>query len=252
MYDSASFNSPSRPLAVSLTALSRSYPNGPQMVTALDAVTLEIEAGSFTAVMGRSGSGKSTFLNCASGLDTPSSGRVVVAGKDITDLDADSLTKFRREHIGFVFQGYNLVRHLTVAENIRLPLTLAGRPADKRKLTTLLDAVGLTGMDSRLPGELSGGQAQRVAIARAFISSPDVVFADEPTGALDATTAESILELFRSTVRNTGQTLVLVTHDARAAARADRVLFLADGRLSGQLCGGTVEQIAARVLQLGR
>lgn len=252
MSEPASRNSLSRPPAVSLENVTRSYPDGPQAVIALDAVTLQIEAGSFTAVMGPSGSGKSTFLNCASGLDTPSSGRVVVGGKVITGLNADTLTRFRREHVGFVFQGYNLVRHLTVAENIRLPLTLASSPIDDRKLTMLLEAVGLTGMDTRLPGELSGGQAQRVAIARALITSPDVVFADEPTGALDAATAENILELFRSTVRNTGQTLVLVTHDARAAAYADRVLFLADGRLCGELRGGTVEEIAARVLQLGR
>jgi len=243
---------PSTGTAVRLEQVSKSYPDGPNTVVALDAVSLSIEAGSFTAVMGPSGSGKSTFLNTASGLDLPSSGRVVVGGVDLTGMTADALTRFRREHVGFVFQGYNLISHLTVGENIRLPLTLAGIRPDAEKTRALLASVGLTGLEDRLPGELSGGQAQRVAIARALVASPDVVFADEPTGALDAVTADEILRLFRSAVQALGQTLVIVTHDPRAAAFADRVLFLADGRFRGELRSPSVDEIAARIVELGR
>jgi putative ABC transport system ATP-binding protein len=238
--------------AVHLESVSKSYPDGPNTVTALDAVTLSIESGSFTAIMGPSGSGKSTFLNSASGLDSPDSGRVVVGGTDLSGMSADALTRFRRDHVGFVFQGYNLIAHLTVAENIQLPVTLAGRHPDDARLREILAAVGLSGLGDRLPGELSGGQAQRVAIARALISSPDVVFADEPTGALDAATADQVLALFRTAVHELGQTVVIVTHDPRAAAFADRVLFLADGRFRGELLAPSVEAIAARIVELGR
>lgn len=238
--------------AVHLEHVSKNYPDGPNTVVALDGVTLSIETGSFTAIMGPSGSGKSTFLNNASGLDSPSSGRIVVGGVDLTGMSPDALTRFRREHIGFVFQGYNLISHLTVGENIQLPLTLASIRPDEQRLRDVLTSVGLAGMENRLPSELSGGQAQRVAIARALIAAPDVVFADEPTGALDAATADQILELFRSAVRDFGQTLVIVTHDPRAAAFADRVLFLADGRFRGEMLTPTAEAIAARILELGR
>jgi putative ABC transport system ATP-binding protein len=239
-------------VAVHLDRVTKSYPDGPKLVVALDAVTLSIQTGSFTAVMGPSGSGKSTFLNCASGLDLPSSGRAVVGGVDLTGMSADALTRFRREHVGFVFQGYNLIGHLTVAENIQLPLTLAGTRPDPRRLRELLASIGLAGLEDRLPGELSGGQAQRVAIARALVTDPDVVFADEPTGALDTGTADRILQVFRTAVRDLGQTVVVVTHDPRAAARADRVLFLQDGRFRGELRAPTVDAITARLDQLGR
>jgi putative ABC transport system ATP-binding protein len=238
--------------AVHLDRVTKTYPNGPSTVTALDGVSLDIASGSFTAVMGASGSGKSTFLNCAAGLDTPSSGRVVIGGVDLGALRPDAVTRFRRDHVGFVFQGYNLVPHLTVGENVRLPLTLAGTRADEQRVAELLDAVGLGGMADRLPGELSGGQAQRVAIARALVAGPDVVFADEPTGALDTATADRVLQLLQHAVRSLGQTLVLVTHDPRAAAFADRVVFLADGRVRDELHAPTLESVTARVLGLGR
>lgn len=236
--------------AVRFEQVTRLYPNGPGFVTALDAMTLEIAPGSFTAIMGPSGSGKSTFLNCAAGLDSPSQGRVVVGDVELSALSGDELTRFRREHVGFVFQAYNLLGHLTVAENIRLPLMLAGRRPDADWQQWLLESVGLAGKEDRLPSELSGGQAQRVAIARALIARPTVVFADEPTGALDAQTGEQVLEMLRSTAARLEQTLVLVTHDARAAAVAERVVFLADGRLSGQLVAPTVESVSARMIEL--
>lgn len=238
--------------AVHLDQVSKIYPDGPRQVHALDAVTLSIEAGSFTAVMGPSGSGKSTFLNCASGLDVPTSGRSIVGGVDLSGMTADPLTRFRRDHVGFVFQGYNLISHLTVTENIRLPLTLANIHPDEGRIASLVASVGLEGFEDRLPSELSGGQAQRVAIARALVANPAVIFADEPTGALDATTADQILNLFRSAVDNLGQTVVIVTHDPHAATFADRVLFLADGHDRGDLHNPTIEQITARLVELGR
>lgn len=238
--------------AVHLEHVTKTYPDGPNTVAALDTVSLSIETGSFTAVMGPSGSGKSTFLNCASGLDLPSSGRVIVGDVELSGMSPDTLTRFRREHVGFVFQGYNLISHLTVGENIQLPITLAGLRPDSHRMRDLLASVGLTGLADRLPGELSGGQAQRVAIARALVASPDVIFADEPTGALDAATADQILRLFRTAVEDLGQTVVIVTHDPRAAAFADRVLFLADGRFRGELRAPGVEAIAARLIELGR
>ncbi|SDD96852.1 ABC transporter ATP-binding protein [Auraticoccus monumenti] len=238
--------------AVQLDHVTRTYPDGDRTVAALDDVSLDVTAGSFTAVMGPSGSGKSTFLSCAAGLDSPTSGRVVIGGTDLSGMSPDALTRFRRQHVGFVFQGYNLVPHLTVAENVRLPMTLAGAEVDQDRLEALLASVGLEGRDGRLPGELSGGQAQRVAIARALVASPDVVFADEPTGALDAATADRILQLLRHSVHELGQTLVLVTHDPRAASYADRLVFLADGRIRDELEAPTLESVTARVLELGR
>jgi putative ABC transport system ATP-binding protein len=238
--------------AVHLEHVTKTYPNGPSTVRALDGVSLDVAAGSFIAVMGASGSGKSTFLNCAAGLDTPTSGRVVIGGVDLGTLAPDAVTRFRRDHVGFVFQGYNLVPHLTVGENVGLPLTLAGVRQEGPRVTELLRAVGLDGMADRLPGELSGGQAQRVAIARALVADPDVVFADEPTGALDTATADRVLQLLQHAVRALGQTLVLVTHDPRAATYADRVVFLADGRVQGELASPTLESVTARVLGLGR
>jgi putative ABC transport system ATP-binding protein len=177
---------------------------------------------------------------------------VIVGDEDLTAMSADALTRFRRRSVGFVFQAYNLIGHLTVAENVQLPLLLDGRRPDPAWQAQLLDAVGLTGMETRLPGQLSGGQAQRVAIARALVTRPTVVFADEPTGALDSHTGEQILAVLRSTAEQLGQTLVLVTHDARVAAVADQVVFLADGLVVGHIESPTAEQIAARLLTLGR
>lgn len=237
-------------IAVRFEAVSRLYANGPGFITALDAVSLDIPVGSFTAVMGPSGSGKSTFLNCAAGLDSPSHGRILLGGVELSAMTADELTRFRREHVGFVFQAYNLLGHLTVRENIALPLLLAGRRVDADWERRLIEEVGLTGKEDRLPAELSGGQAQRVAIARALIARPAVVFADEPTGALDAHTGEQVLQLLRTVSAQLGQTVVLVTHDARAAAIAERVLFLADGHLSGRIDAPSVEAVSERMLQL--
>ena len=238
--------------AVRLTHLTKSYPNGPAQVVALDGVSLAIEPGAFTAIMGPSGSGKSTFLNLAAGLDVPTSGQVIIGDTDITGMNADAVTRFRRRHIGFVFQSYNLIGHLTVGENIQLPMLLDGRRPDAAWQQALIDSVGLTGMTDRLPSELSGGQAQRVAIARALITRPTVVFADEPTGALDRRTGDQVLDVLRGAAKRFAQTLVLVTHDPHVAASADEVQFLADGRLAGSLLSPTTEQIAARLVELGR
>lgn len=238
--------------AVRLTQLSKTYPNGPEQITALEGISLDIEPGAFIALMGPSGSGKSTFLNLAAGLDTPTSGHVVIGDTDITELSLDAVTRFRRRHIGFVFQSYNLIGHLTVAENIQLPMLLDGRRPDEEWQQTLVDSVGLTGMTERMPSELSGGQAQRVAIARALITRPTVVFADEPTGALDRRTGDQVLDVLRGAAKRFTQTLVLVTHDPHVAATADEVLFLADGRLAGKLVAPTSSQIAGRLVELGR
>ena len=252
MISTTSAHPPRIQSAVRLVNLTKTYPNGPEEVAALQGVSLAIAPGAFTAIMGPSGSGKSTFLNLAAGLDTPTSGQVVIGDTDITELSADAVTRFRRRNIGFVFQSYNLVGHLTVGENIQLPMLLDGRRPDEQWQQSLLDSVGLIGMTDRLPSELSGGQAQRVAIARALITRPTVVFADEPTGALDRRTGEQVLEVLRGTAKRFAQTLVVVTHDPNVAAAADDVRFLADGRLAGSLVAPTTEQIAARLIELGR
>lgn len=257
MFTSTSDPSTAAPVPQSTAALRlldvhKSYPGPAGAVAALRGVSLTLPAGSFTAVMGPSGSGKSTLLHCAAGLDVPTSGRVIVGDRDISTLKPDDLTRFRRDHVGFVFQAYNLVPHLSVADNVRLPMILAGRDADPRWLEDLLDAVGLDGKAARRPGELSGGQAQRVAIARALYSRPTVVFADEPTGALDARTGEAVLRLLRDTARRLGQTVVVVTHDAKVAAAAEQVLFLSDGRLVDMLPSPTAQAVADRMLGLER
>jgi putative ABC transport system ATP-binding protein len=238
--------------AVRLVHLSKTYPNGPEQVAALQGISLDIRPGAFTAIMGPSGSGKSTFLNLAAGLDTPTSGQVIIGDTDITGMSADAVTRFRRRHIGFVFQAYNLIGHLTVGENIQLPMMLDGRRPDEQWQRALVDSVGLAGMIDRLPSELSGGQAQRVAIARALVTRPTVVFADEPTGALDRRTGDQVLDVLRDAASQLSQTLVLVTHDPHVAATADEVLFLADGRLAGGLVSPTSSQIADRLVELGR
>jgi putative ABC transport system ATP-binding protein len=237
--------------AVRLVDVHKTYA-GATPVAALRGVTLELAPGSFTAIMGQSGSGKSTLLNVAAGLDVPTRGQVLVGGQDTSSLGADALTRFRREHVGFVFQAYNLIGHLDVRTNIELPLLLDGRAADAAWRAELVRTLGLEGMEQRLPGELSGGQAQRVAIARALVTRPTVVFADEPTGALDSRTGTQVLDLLRDTARRLGQTVVLVTHDSRVAAAAERVVFLADGVVVGDLAAPTVEQVSARMTATGR
>jgi putative ABC transport system ATP-binding protein len=209
--------------------LTRRYGDGDSAVDALRGVSVSIEHGKMTAVMGPSGSGKSTLMHILAGLDKPTSGDVTVAGTEITTLGDNDLTKLRREHIGFVFQFFNLLPMLTARENVLLPLTIAGEKPESGWFESLTDRIGLTDRLTHRPAELSGGQQQRVAIARALVSRPTVVFADEPTGNLDSTTSHEILELMRASVDDLGQTMVMVTHDPRAAAMADRVLFIADG-----------------------
>jgi putative ABC transport system ATP-binding protein len=233
--------------------VTRRYGEGETAVDALRGVSVEVPKGRLTAVMGPSGSGKSTLMHILAGLDKPSSGSVTVGGTEITTLKDSELTKLRRDHIGFVFQFFNLLPMLTADENIRLPLSIAGEKPDKEQYEQLIASVGLGDRLSHRPAELSGGQQQRVAIARAFVSQPEVVFADEPTGNLDSKTGAEILELLRHSVEDLGQTIVMVTHEARAAAIADRVLYLADGRIVRELAGAsqheigeTMEEIAAR------
>jgi putative ABC transport system ATP-binding protein len=233
--------------------VTRRYGEGETAVDALRGVSVEVPKGRLTAVMGPSGSGKSTLMHILAGLDKPTSGSVTVAGTEITTLKDSELTKLRREHIGFVFQFFNLLPMLSADENIRLPLSIAGTKPDKPFYDQLIASVGLGDRLSHRPSELSGGQQQRVAIARALVSQPEVVFADEPTGNLDSKTGTEILELLRHSVEEMGQTIVMVTHEARAAAIADRVLYLADGHIVRELAGAsqheigeTMEEIATR------
>lgn len=238
--------------AVQVLDVRKSYPSGQDRVWALRGAFLALAPGSFTAIMGPSASGKSTLLQCAAGLESPDSGRITIGDHVISDLSADGLTRFRREHIGFVFQDYNLVGHLDVNANIALALVLGGKQLDPAWRDHLLTSVGLGGLQSRRPSQLSGGQAQRVAIARALASRPTVVFADEPTGALDSHTARDVLEVFRSTAERLRQTVVMVTHDPRVASTADRVLFLADGLVVDDMDAPTVDGVGDRMLTLGR
>jgi putative ABC transport system ATP-binding protein len=223
----------------------RRYGEGDTAVAALRGVSLDIARGRLTAVMGPSGSGKSTLMHILAGLDTPTSGEVTVAGVDVTGLDDAELTRLRRDHIGFIFQFFNLLPMLTAAENIVLPLKLAGQKPDREWLEELVRTVGLSDRMDHRPSELSGGQQQRVAVARALVSRPSVMFADEPTGNLDSTTSGEILALMRESVDTLGQTTVMVTHDAHAAAIADRVLFLADGDIVRDLGPSTAHEILA-------
>ncbi len=217
--------------------VSRRYGQGDAAVDALRDVSLEIESGRLTAVVGPSGSGKSTLMHILAGLDRPTSGTVSIAGTEITTLGDDQLTKLRRTHIGFVFQFFNLLPMLSAEENVVLPLSLAGKKPDREWLDELLETVGLDGRRRHRPAQLSGGQQQRVALARALVTRPTVLFADEPTGNLDSATSEEVLRLIRSSVDELGQTTVMVTHDARAASSADRVLFLADGEIVRDMKG---------------
>ncbi|MGA4850380.1 ABC transporter ATP-binding protein [Streptomyces sp. G5(2025)] len=233
------------PAAVRLTAVHRLHGD----VAALDGVDLEVPAGTFVAVMGPSGSGKSTLLQCAAGLDRPTSGTVEVGGTPLTGLSERRLTLLRRERIGFVFQAFNLLPSLSAAQNVALPLRLAGRRPSRTEIRDALGRVGLADRAGHRPGELSGGQQQRVALARALVSRPAVLFGDEPTGALDTGTNRQVLGLLRGLVDREGQTTVMVTHDPVAAAHADRVVFLVDGRVAGELrapsAGGVAERMAS-------
>jgi len=240
------YTEPSHPLAapvVSAQELTRQYGEGETAVHALRGVSVEVAGGELTAVMGPSGSGKSTLMHILAGLDKPTSGDVYVAGTPIGELNDTQLTKLRREHIGFIFQFFNLLPMLTAKENIVLPLSIAGQKPDAGWLDELTSAVGLTERLSHRPSELSGGQQQRVAIARALVSKPTVMFADEPTGNLDSRTSSEILTLLRNSVSSYGQTTVMVTHDAHAAAIADRILFLADGLIVKDLGPSSAHEI---------
>ena len=230
--------------------ITRRFGEGDTAVDALRGVTLDISRRQMTAVMGPSGSGKSTLMHILAGLDRPSSGAVSIDGTDITNMGDKDLTLLRRNHIGFIFQFFNLLPMLTAEENITLPLDLAGEKADKAWVEEVVAKVGLGDRRSHRPSELSGGQQQRVAIARALISRPTVLFADEPTGNLDSRTGEEILGLLRDSVDTYGQTMVMVTHDARASAMADRVLFLADGLIVRDAGKSTSAEILAAMNEL--
>lgn len=237
------------PSAVRLSTVTRSFGKGPEAVTALDGVSLAIPRGSFTAIMGPSGSGKSTLLQCTAGLDRPTSGRVFLGDTDLTRLSERRLTLLRRERIGFVFQAFNLLPALTAEQNVALPLRLAGRGPRRAEVREVLERVGLGSRAGHRPTELSGGQQQRVALARALVTRPEVLFGDEPTGALDSRTGREVLELLRS-MADGGQTVIMVTHDPVAASYADRVVFLADGSIRDELRDPAAEQIAARMTAL--
>ncbi|WP_410566705.1 ABC transporter ATP-binding protein [Amycolatopsis sp. cmx-4-61] len=235
--------------AVALEGVSRTYGTGPAAVRAVDDVTIGFPRGSWTAVMGPSGSGKSTLLHLAAGLERADSGRIRLGDTDITAAGDDELTALRRTRIGFVFQSFNLIGSLTAAENVALPLRLAGREPSGTEVTDTLAAVGLAERARHRPRELSGGQQQRVAIARAMITRPEILFADEPTGALDTRAGDRVLDLMRA-MTAVGQSILMVTHDPAAAARADAVVFLRDGRLAGRLEGAGAGAVAEHLVAL--
>ncbi|MXQ75744.1 ATP-binding cassette domain-containing protein [Rhodococcus rhodochrous] len=233
-----------------LQGICRRFTPGEHVVTALDDVSVEFAAGTFTAIMGPSGSGKSTLMHCAAGLDRPDEGTIRVGDVETTSLDERTATIFRRRQVGFVFQAFNLVPSLTAEQNVALPMRLDGRKPEAEEITAALDLVGLGDRAAHLPSELSGGQQQRVAIARALICRPSVLFADEPTGALDITSSRTVLRQLRDLVDRNGQTVVTVTHDPVVAAAADRVLFLADGRVVDEFgAGATAQRIGARMTE---
>ncbi len=236
---------------VAASDLTRRYGDGDTAVDALRGMSLDIAPGRLTAVMGPSGSGKSTLMHLLAGLDRPTAGEVFVAGTNVTKLSDNELTKLRRKHIGFVFQFFNLLPMLTAEENVLLPLSIAGEKPDPEWFEALIAKVGLGERRNHRPSELSGGQQQRVAIGRALISKPTVLFADEPTGNLDSATSGEILELMRDSVESRGQTTVMVTHDPRAATIADRILFLADGRIVRELGPSTQAEVLKALEETG-
>ncbi|MFC8190564.1 ABC transporter ATP-binding protein [Cellulomonas sp. NPDC057328] len=236
----------------SARALTRTYGRGDTAVRALDGVDVDFERGRLTATMGPSGSGKSTLMHCMAGLDRPTSGTVVVDGEEVSAMSERRLTRLRRDRLGFVFQAFNLVPTLTALENITLPLDIARRPVDRAHLDAVVQAVGLTDRLGHKPAELSGGQQQRVACARALVTRPAVVFADEPTGNLDSASAREVLTFLRRSVDELGQSVVMVTHDPTAASYADRVLFLADGRVVDELADPTPDTVLDRLGALTR
>jgi putative ABC transport system ATP-binding protein len=239
-----------RTVAARVVDLTKVYGKGETQVRALDGVTLDIHAGEFTAIMGPSGSGKSTLMHCAAGLDSATSGQVVIGDVDLTRLKDKALTTLRRDRIGFVFQSFNLVPTLNAEENILLPLAIAGREPDRAWYDQVIDTVGLRDRLTHRPNQLSGGQQQRVACARALVSRPEIVFADEPTGNLDSTSGAEVLGFLRRSVDDFGQTIVMVTHDPVAASHTDRVVFLADGLVVDEMREPTGERILERMAQL--
>ena len=241
---------PSLVAAARAVELSKIYGEGDAAVRALDGVSVEFERGRYTAIMGPSGSGKSTLLHCMAGLDTPTSGQVFIGDVDLTMLSEKALTLLRRRKVGFVFQAYNLVPTLTAAENITLPLDIAGEEPEKAWFDLVVDTVGIRDRLSHRPAELSGGQQQRVASARALVSRPEIVFADEPTGNLDSRSGQEILRFLRSAVKDHGQTIVMVTHDASAASFADRIVFLGDGKVVDEMLDPTTERVLDRLKSL--
>ena len=238
------------PAAVSATNLVRRYGEGGTSVEALRGVSLDVADGKLTAIMGPSGSGKSTLMHILAGLDRPTSGSVLLDGVEITNLSDKKLTKLRREKIGFVFQFFNLLPMLNAEENVVLPLTIAGRKPERGWLDGLLDSFGLSERRSHRPAQLSGGQQQRVALARALVTRPKVIFADEPTGNLDSASSGEVLELLRRSVDELGQTTVMVTHDPRAAAMADRILFIADGEIVKDISESTAVEVLAAMQEV--
>jgi putative ABC transport system ATP-binding protein len=237
-------------VAARAVGLTKTYGEGDATVRALDDVSVEFERARFSAIMGPSGSGKSTLLHCMAGLDKPTSGRILIGDVDLTTLSEKDLTLLRRKSVGFVFQAYNLVPTLTASENITLPLDIAGDEPDKAWFDEVVDTVGIRDRLSHRPAELSGGQQQRVAGARALVSRPEIVFADEPTGNLDSKASQEILTFLRSAVKDHGQTIVMVTHDASAASFADRIVFLGDGRVVDEMLEPTTDRVLDRLKSL--
>ena len=242
---------PMETAAARMVGGSKIYGTGDTEVRALDGVDVEFERGRFTAIMGPSGSGKSTLMHCSAGLDDLTSGTVHIGDVELGDLSERDLTLLRRDKVGFVFQAFNLIPTLTAEENLTLPLDLAGRKPDASWMVNIIETVGLQDRLRHRPDELSGGQQQRVAVARALVSRPEIVFADEPTGNLDSVTGGEVLDFLRGAVDDLGQTLVVVTHDAGAAAMADRVLFLADGQIVEEMSNPDADRILDRIKAIG-
>ncbi|WP_370413140.1 ABC transporter ATP-binding protein [Streptomyces fradiae] len=234
-------------VAARATDLSKVYGSGETQVVALDRVSVDFGQGEFTAIMGPSGSGKSTLMHCVAGLDSFSSGSVRIGGTELGSLKDKQLTQLRRDKIGFIFQAFNLLPTLTALENITLPMDIAGRKPDKQWVQQVIDMIGLSGRLSHRPNQLSGGQQQRVAVARALASKPEIIFGDEPTGNLDSRSGAEVLGFLRNSVRELGQTVVMVTHDPVAASYADRVIFLADGRIVDEMLHPTADGVLDRM-----